>query len=78
MTHITDPSVEGKSDLRLFYRFSDLKKLGIVSNWQTLTRWVAAGTFPAGVMLGANIRAWPVSEIEAWIASRPSAKSAAA
>jgi predicted DNA-binding transcriptional regulator AlpA len=71
MGALTDPSFEGKSDLRLFYRFADLKRLGIISNWQTLSRWVAAGDFPPGVYLGPNVRAWPVSEIEAWIESRP-------
>ena len=75
MTHITDPSVEGKSEPR-FYRFADLKTLNIVSNWQTLLRWIASGDFPAGIYLGANTRAWLVSEIEDWIASRPSAGAA--
>ena len=37
MWHITDPSVEGKSEQRLIYRFADLKKLGIVSNWEPLS-----------------------------------------
>jgi predicted DNA-binding transcriptional regulator AlpA len=77
MTGVTDPSVEGKSELRVFYRFADLKKLGIVSNWQTLTRWIASGNFPAGRMLGANSRAWLVSEIEDWIASRPAGNGGA-
>jgi hypothetical protein len=30
--------------------------------------------FPAGVMVGRN-RLWPEEQIDAWIASRPSAKS---
>lgn len=73
MSAVTDPSFEGKSDLRLptFLRFPDLKRLGIVNNYTTLLRWIAAGDFPAGRMLGANSRAWLVSEIEDWIASRP-------
>jgi predicted DNA-binding transcriptional regulator AlpA len=54
-------------------KFKDLKALGIVNNWTTLVRWVEAGSFPPGIKLGPNSRAWPEHEIAEWLASRSSA-----
>ena len=71
MTLVTDRPVGRNTKSRLLYRFLDLKRLGIVGNYTTLLRWIASGDFPAGIYLGANTRAWLVSEIEDWIASRP-------
>ena len=71
MTNISDARTPGNAPPRLFYRFADLKRMGIVGNYTTLLRWIDQGNFPAGRMLGANSRAWLVSEIEDWIASRP-------
>jgi hypothetical protein len=31
--------------------------------------------FPSGFLLGANTRAWRAADIEAWLASRPTAPS---
>jgi predicted DNA-binding transcriptional regulator AlpA len=75
MSLVTDAPTARNTESRLFYRFADLKALGIVSNWPTLSRWIRKGDFPAGVYLGANTRAWPVAAIEAWLASRPTANS---
>ena len=52
-------------------RFIDLKKRNIVTNRPTLNRWIEKEGFPPGLLLGPNTRAWPESEIEAWLASRP-------
>lgn len=52
-------------------RFRDLKVRGILKNHVTLGRWVANEGFPPGRMLGPNTRVWLESEIEAWLASRP-------
>ena len=71
MSTVTDAPVAGDSESRLLYRFPDLKALGIVNNWTTLLRWIDAGDFPAGIYLGANTRAWLVSDVELWLASRP-------
>jgi predicted DNA-binding transcriptional regulator AlpA len=60
-----------------YLRFSDLVARGIVRNRVTLSRWQRDHGFPAGVLLGPNSRAWPESEIEAWLAAR-AAKSAPA
>jgi hypothetical protein len=35
---------------------------------------MAAEGFPEGVMLSANVRAWPLDQVERWLASRPAAK----
>lgn len=59
-------------------RFNDLKARGIVSNWQTLLRWIEHESFPAGRMLGANTRAWTEEEIDEWLKSRPLAGGEAA
>ena len=55
-------------------RFKDLQARGIVNNWVTLKRWVRAGTFPPGIYIGSNSRAWRSSEIDAWLASRPTTR----
>jgi predicted DNA-binding transcriptional regulator AlpA len=68
---VTDMPSQGNTDSRLFYRYADLKNMGIVGSWPTLTRWVERGIFPPGIWLGPNTRAWPKAEIDAWLASRP-------
>ena len=55
---------------RRLVRFSDLKQRGIVGNWPMLRRMVERDGFPPGVRLGAQMRAWPEEEIEAWLESR--------
>jgi predicted DNA-binding transcriptional regulator AlpA len=52
-------------------RFRDLKSRGIVSNPVTLARWQANEGFPSGFMLGPNTRVYRESEVEAWLAARP-------
>ena len=56
-------------------RFNDLKARGIVSNWNTLLRWIEHEGFPPGRMLASNTRAWTDEEIDAWVASRPLAST---
>ena len=52
-------------------RFRDLKNCDIVRNHVTLKRWIEQEGFPPGLMLGPNTRVWRESDIEAWLASRP-------
>jgi predicted DNA-binding transcriptional regulator AlpA len=78
MALVTDAPDERNKESRLFYRFRDLKAMGIVGSWPTLLRWVEAGTFPCGVWLGPNVRAWSKADIDAWMASRPLADRGAA
>jgi predicted DNA-binding transcriptional regulator AlpA len=56
-------------------RFRDLKARGLVNNWVTLNRWIQEQGFPPGRLLGPNTRVWTEAEIEAWVASRPVAKT---
>lgn len=51
-----------------YLRFADLKRMGIVTNWPTLLRWIEKEGFPAGIKVG-NTRLWPESEVNAWLAS---------
>lgn len=53
-----------------YLRYPDLVDAGIVNNRTTLTRWIKTQGFPEGVLLGPSSRAWPVDEVEAWLASR--------
>jgi hypothetical protein len=71
MALVTDAGQSRNDESRLFYRYADLKNMGIVGSWPTLTRWVERGIFPPGIWLGPNTRAWPKAEIDAWLASRP-------
>ena len=57
-------------------RFDDLKQRKIVHNHVTLKRWIEKEGFPPGILLGPNTRAWRESEIEEWLASRPTERGA--
>ena len=56
-------------------RFKDLRRLGVVSSWPQLRRMQECEKFPTGFLLGPNSRAWRVSEIEEWLAHRPTEPS---
>lgn len=43
----------------------------------SIYKMMAEGIFPAAVPIGPNSRAWLLSEIQGWIASRISARGAA-
>jgi predicted DNA-binding transcriptional regulator AlpA len=51
-------------------RYKDLKELGIVRNHTTLDRWIKAGHFPPGILIGPNTRAWTEESIAKWLAAR--------
>ena len=57
--------------LPTYIRYRDLEAAGIAKNWPTLGRLIAEDNFPPGVMLGRNIRAWKLVDVEAWLAGRP-------
>jgi hypothetical protein len=55
-------------------RFRDLKARGIVNNRVTLKDWIQKHGFPPGQLTGPNTRTWDEeSEINPWLASRPTA-----
>jgi predicted DNA-binding transcriptional regulator AlpA len=51
----------------------DLKAAGYIPSDATHYRQIAAGEFPQGRLIAPNTRAWTESEIEGWLASRPTA-----
>jgi hypothetical protein len=51
------------TDLVKYIRFHDLKDAGIVNNRTTLCRWIKAGHFPPGRLIGPNSRAWTIEEV---------------
>jgi hypothetical protein len=59
--------------LPVFVRYPDLRAAGIVTSWMQLRRFIDGEGFPPGVLLGKNTRAWPLHEVEVWLAGRPSA-----
>ena len=61
--------------LTTYVRLPDLEAAGIVRNWTTLTRLIREDGFPTGIMLGRKTRAWPLHEVEAWLAHRPTANA---
>ena len=58
------------AETKEYLRFSDLKALGIVSNWTTLMRWIRQHGFPAGTKIGPATRIWRRRDIEDWLARR--------
>jgi hypothetical protein len=65
---------EAAPALDVWLSFADLRRAGIVPNWQTLTAWQSDPriAFPRGKLLGPNSRRWNKQrEIDPWLASRP-------
>ena len=59
-----------------YWRFHDLKRLGIVTNRMTLWRWIKNQGFPPGILLGPNSRAWATKDVRKWLETRKSGGSA--
>jgi Prophage CP4-57 regulatory protein (AlpA) len=66
-------SDDDDAPLERWIRYADLKRAGIVGNWTQLLRLIELQNFPPGTMLSPKVRAWAVSEIEEWLATRPPA-----
>lgn len=64
--------------LSVLVRFPDLVAANIVRNWPQLLRLIESEGFPPGIRLSPNARAWAISEVQAWLASRPAAGQGAA
>lgn len=61
-------------DADIWLSFHDLKRAGIVENWQTLSAWQRDPriNFPRGRLFGPNTRRWSkLTDIDPWLASRP-------
>jgi predicted DNA-binding transcriptional regulator AlpA len=58
--------------LPVYVRFKDLQQAGIVTSWPQVLRMIDDEGFPPGVRLSANIRAWRLDEVQAWLDRRPS------
>lgn len=59
-------------------RYPDLVAKGVVNSRMTLKRLIDGHGFPAGKLITPNARAWDESEVDAWLASRPTARKTAA
>jgi hypothetical protein len=59
------------SKLETWLRFADLKAANIVRSWSGLRDLIDKAGFPAGRVLGLNNRSWTMTEIQTWLASRP-------
>lgn len=57
--------------LPTYVRFPDLVQARIVANWIGLRRLIINQGFPTGTMLGPKTRAWLLSEVQAWLDTRP-------
>jgi len=54
-----------------YVRFADLVDAGIVRSWPQLFKLIKDDDFPVGVRLSANVRAWRLDNVQAWLSSRP-------
>jgi predicted DNA-binding transcriptional regulator AlpA len=50
-----------------YYRYADLKALGIIPSWPVLYAWIKERGFPAGLSISRRMRIWPASEVQAWL-----------
>jgi predicted DNA-binding transcriptional regulator AlpA len=55
-------------------RYNDLVARGVVASRMTLWRLIREYNFPEGKLITPNARAWDEAEVDAWIASRPTAR----
>jgi predicted DNA-binding transcriptional regulator AlpA len=49
----------------------DLIALGIAASRQTVYYWIRQRDFPTGILMGPGRRCWAISEIQAWLKTRP-------
>ncbi len=61
-----------------YLRYADLVERQIVNNRTTLSRWIRDNSFPPGVLLGPNTRAWPADQVDAWLEARAVEREAVA
>jgi predicted DNA-binding transcriptional regulator AlpA len=66
-----DDAAARPSLLPVYVRFRDIRAAGIAKNWPTLSRLIDEEGFPRGVMLSPNMRAWLLTEVQDWLATRP-------
>jgi predicted DNA-binding transcriptional regulator AlpA len=59
--------------LPVYVRYPDLRRAGIVTSWVGLRRLIVNEKFPTGAMLAPKTRAWLLSEVRAWLDTRPTA-----
>ena len=52
-------------------RYRDLEEMQLVTSRSQLTHMVRSVAFPKGFQLSPQVRAWRASDIDEWIASRP-------
>jgi predicted DNA-binding transcriptional regulator AlpA len=55
-------------------RYHDIVAKGIVNSRMTLKRLIDHQSFPPGILITPNARAWDEADVDAWIASRPAAR----
>lgn len=60
--------------LTVYVRYADLVAAGIVSNYSQLIHLIDREGFPGGVLLAPNTRAFELHLVQAWLASRPTAR----
>jgi predicted DNA-binding transcriptional regulator AlpA len=56
-------------------RFKDLQRLNVAKSWPQLRYMQKHYGFPAGILLGANTRAWSAREVKEWLEVRPTKSS---
>jgi predicted DNA-binding transcriptional regulator AlpA len=59
-----------------FVRYRHLHEAGIAASWKSLYELIDKYGFPPGIFISPNVRAWDVSDVERWLAKRPSERKA--
>ena len=60
--------------LPTYVRFNDLVAANVVHSWSQLAHLVRDEGFPAGVLISRNTRAWELTAVREWLASRPTGR----
>jgi predicted DNA-binding transcriptional regulator AlpA len=61
-------------DRKRYISYPGLVDKGAVNSRMTLWRMIREHGFPEGIMITPNRRVWDEAEVDAWIASRPTAR----
>jgi predicted DNA-binding transcriptional regulator AlpA len=67
--------MQSNDEVPQLLRFKDLQRLGVTASWSGLRNLQDDQNFPLGKLLGPSTRVWVASEVNAWLANRPSEPS---
>jgi predicted DNA-binding transcriptional regulator AlpA len=63
--------MQSSDEVPQLLRFKDLQRLGVTASWAGLRNLQDHQNFPLGKLLGPSTRVWTATEVNEWLAARP-------